>query len=760
MSKHLPVILDASRPIHLIGVSGSGMSGLARLLLKAGYRVTGSDVMRAGIVDSLESEGLVFHLGHAEGNLGDAGLVCYSSAIGVDNPERRRAKATHVPELRRAALLGALVRGKKAIVVSGTHGKTTTSAMIATVLGEAGLNPGFYIGAEVGCLGGNADWGTGDFFVIEADESDGSLVEFKPHCAVVLNIEAEHLDYFRSMDQIINAFGALCDRTHDGIFYCRDDANASRVCAWRGNATSYGLREGSQVRAESVTLGPKGSAFEVRTGGRLAGQIRLKVPGEQNVQNATAVAAVAMHLGVPFARIASGLERFEGARRRFEVRYEDADFMVVDDYAHHPTEIRATLAAAKHAGRRRVFAIFQPHRYTRTFHLRGAFGGAFEQADRVLTTEVYAAGEKPIEGADGRALFEIVHGVKGAAAAYEPDLDRLSRRVLRELGAGDIALFLGAGNISEVAARVAARLRLLASLKEHLSATSRVARNEPLARHTTMRVGGPADVWIEPAGEEDLSTALRLCHEDGLPVMLVGRGSNLLVRDGGIAGACICLASPLFSEITVLDGERLKAGAGARLRAIVQEAKRAGIGGMEFMEGIPGTLGGALRMNAGAMGGWTFECVESVRLMSRDGSVFEVPGSDMEVRYREVPALKENIGLSAVLRGKRKSPEEIASTMAGYSQKRWKSQPAMPSAGCIFKNPSVSPAGKLIDELGLKGMACGGAEVSQVHGNFIVNKGGARASDILELIDRVRSKVREARGIELETEVIVIGEDA
>ncbi|HPA16421.1 MAG TPA: UDP-N-acetylmuramate--L-alanine ligase [Verrucomicrobiae bacterium] len=760
MSRSLPWLLDKSRPIHLVGVGGSGMSGLARLLLSAGYRVTGSDVGEGPLVEALRAEGLGFYHGHSATNVGDAGLLCYSSAIGEDNPERQRARELGVPEVRRATLLGALLRGRRSLVVSGTHGKTTTTAMLATVLREADLDPGFYVGGEVACLGGNAAWGTGDLFVVEADESDGSLVDFEPHCSIVLNVEAEHLDYFRDLGQIVDAFGALCDRAHDGVFYCRDDSNASGVCAWRGNATSYGLKEGAQVRAEAVKLGARGSEFDVRIGGRLAGRVELRVPGEQNVQNATAVVAVAMHLGVPFAPIAAGLARFSGARRRFEVRYEDQEFMVVDDYGHHPTEIRATLAAARTAGRRRVFAVFQPHRYTRTFHLREAFVGAFDGADRLLMTDVYSAGERPIEGADGRSLFELVRATKGDAVSYEPALWRVGRRVWGEMCAGDLLLFLGAGNISDVAVKVAVRLRLHASLRERLSSGSRVVRNEPLAKHTTMRVGGPADIWIEPEGEEDLATALRLCGDAGVPVTMIGRGSNLLVRDGGIDGACVRLASSMFSSIEVLGGGRLRAGAGVKLRAIAQEAKRAGIRGMEFMEGIPASLGGALRMNAGAMGGWTFECVESVRVMDRAGGIVELAGSDLEVRYREVPMLRENIALSAVLRGRPGDPAKIAAAMASYSQKRWKSQPAMPSAGCIFKNPSACPAGKLIDELGLKGMTFGGAEVSHVHGNFIVNRGGARASDILELIGLVRARVREARGVELETEVIVIGEDA
>lgn len=760
MNGPLPWLSDKERAVHLVGVAGSGMSGLARLLLHAGYRVTGSDVGTGPLVESLRAAGLEFHRGHAADNVGSAGLLCYSSAVGEDNPERRRARESGIPEVRRATLLGALLRGRRVLVVAGTHGKTTTTAMLATVLRAAGLDPGFYVGGEVEGLGGNAAWGGGDLFVVEADESDGSLVEFEPHCAIVLNIEAEHLDYFRDLGQIVEAFGTLCDRARDAVFYCRDDANASGACAWRGNATSYGLREGAQVRAEAVALGERGSAFEVRVGGRLAGHLELRVPGAQNVQNATAAAAVAMHLGVPFGRIADGLAAFAGARRRFEVRYEDGEFMVVDDYGHHPTEIRATIAAARNAGRRRVFAVFQPHRYTRTLHLKGAFAGAFDGADRVLMTDVYAAGERAIPGADGRSLFDVVRAGRGDAVAYEPELARVARRVWREMSCGDLVLVMGAGNISDVAVKTAEGLRLLAALKGGLSAGSRIARNEHLARHTTMRVGGPADIWIEPADEADLATALRLCGEAGAPVTIIGRGSNLLVLDGGIAGACVRLSAPAFSAIEDLGGGRLRAGAGAKLRAIAQEARRAGIRGMEFMEGIPGSLGGALRMNAGAMGGWTFECVESVRLMDRAGAVTEWAGSDFDVRYRDVPALRERIAVAAVLRGRPGDPAEIAATMAAHSQNRWKSQPAMPSAGCIFKNPGSCPAGKLIDELGLKGAAVGGAEVSHVHGNFIVNRGGATAKDILGLIELVRARARESRGIELETEAIIIGEDA
>jgi UDP-N-acetylenolpyruvoylglucosamine reductase len=242
-----------------------------------------------------------------------------------------------------------------------------------------------------------------------------------------------------------------------------------------------------------------------------------------------------------------------------------------------------------------------------------------------------------------------------------------------------------------------------------------------------------------------------------VPVTFIGRGTNLLVKDRGIRGVCIHLGRPAFSAIRVKDG-LIEAGAGARLKQIVNEARKAGIGGLEFMEGIPATLGGALRMNAGAMQSWMFEVVESVRFMRPDGTVGTMAASEMEVHYRNVPLFRDNIALGAVLRGTGVPAAEIADRLKAYSRKRWESQPAAPSAGCIFKNPQEIPAGKLIDELGLKGMSVGAARVSPVHGNFIVNEGGARAADVLELIGQVQAKVRAARGIELDPEVIILGE--
>jgi len=296
-------------------------------------------------------------------------------------------------------------------------------------------------------------------------------------------------------------------------------------------------------------------------------------------------------------------------------------------------------------------------------------------------------------------------------------------------------------------------------LAGRVSPATVIRGNEPLARHTTLRVGGPADVYVEPASEKDLAEIVKFCAGHSVPFFVMGRGSNLLVRDGGFRGVIICLLHANFSRIEIADG-RLKCGAGAKLKNVAAEARRRGLSGMEFLEGIPGSVGGALRMNAGAMGGATFEAVESVRLMDYQGQIQELAPAEMSVAYRGCATLKNHIALGAVFKGRPDSQESILQRMSAFSRKRWTSQPAAPSAGCIFKNPEQIPAGKLIDELGLKGTRVGGAVVSAEHGNFIVNGGNATARDILDLIGILQAKAKAERGIELQTEVEIIGDES
>lgn len=768
--------------VHLVGVAGCGMSGIARLLLARGHRVSGSDIGGAAELEALRGRGATVFAEHAVENIGQPDLVVYSNAIARDNQEIRAAEAAGIPIVRRARMLASVMQnpflmGKQApasVCVAGIHGKTTTSAMIAHVLKTGGRDPSFCIGGYIGSLGGNAGEGAGEFFVSECDESDGTLVEYAPTHSVVMNIEEEHLDYYRDLQAILDTFAQFVENTRDRVFFCADDANAARLCASHPRAVSFGFAADATYHATDVQQDAGGTHFVVKRAGHALGGIFLTVPGRHNVSNATAAVAVGMTLGLTFEQVAAALATFRGADRRLEVKFEDKDYVVVDDYAHHPTELRATLEALRSLGRRRVIAAFQPHRYTRTKFLGEQFGKAFEGADKLILTDVYAASESAIEGVSGRTIFEAVKMSGHHDVEFEPELSRVADRLLAAARPGDIIAVLGAGDIYRVAEEVARRVRagqvgarantvmkneddIYAELRALLSLETVLLRNEPMAKKTTFQIGGKAQFWCEPATEGDLGKVLGYCAAHRLPFFLIGRGSNLLVRDNGIKGVVIRLSHATMSRVEA-RGERIVAGAGAKVRDVVMTAKRANLAGLEFLEGIPGSVGGALRMNAGAMGQWTFEAVESVRFMDHAGNIYEKPAGEIHYEYRGCPLFRDHIALSAVFKGTPAAPEVIENRLKSFQQKRWSTQPRESSAGCVFKNPKGIPAGKLIDELGLKGKTMGKARVSEVHGNFIVNDGGATAADVLQLIEFIKKRAREERGIELETEVMILGE--
>ncbi len=763
----LPPELDLQRfltaerhAIHLIGVAGSGMSGIAALLLELGHDVRGSDKVRTLETERLAQLGLRFSSPHQAEDVQDAELIIFSSAIKPDNPILVEGQVRKIPAIRRAEALAAIMLGKRGIVIAGMHGKTTTAAMAAHVLRGGGLHPSHYVGAEIPILGSNAHWDPlGDYFVAEGDESDGTLQLFQPEYAVILNIEEEHLDYYQDLAAIEEVFLKLLVQTKGTVFYCADDPQAARICGARRQAISYGFSGGARYRATGIELRDFAATFAVQRGDEKLGEATLNVPGRHNVSNALGVIALATELGIPFEKVAKSLGTFRHARRRFEIKYQSDRFLLVDDYAHHPTEIRATLATARSAGRKRVLTMFQPHRYSRTKALRTEFGGAFDDADQVVITDVYAASETALPGITGQTIADAISQHGHRAVSYQPRLDRLHRDVGRMLAEGDLILSLGAGNVHEQLAKLAAELVVAEKLKEIVGPEGEVRLSEPLSKHTTLRVGGPAQFWVEPRTEEAFAKIIRFCRRENLPVFVIGRGSNLLVREGGIRGVVVHPSGGEFDKIEA-SGLEVTAGVGAKLKQIAYAGKAAGIGGFEWMEGIPGAVGGALRMNAGAMGVQTFDQVVRVRYLDREGVAHEKTPAEMEVHYRHVPTLEENFAVAAAFRGGKSSPEEIVRRLEESQEKRRTTQPSAKSAGCIFKNPVACPAGKLVDELGLKGSRVGDASVSDVHGNFIVNEGAATAAEILELIGQIQETARTKRGIELETEVQIVGEEA
>jgi UDP-N-acetylmuramate--L-alanine ligase/UDP-N-acetylenolpyruvoylglucosamine reductase len=746
--------------IHLIGVAGSGMSGIAALLLELGHDVSGSDKVGSLETDRLQRLGLRFHLQHRAEDAADAELVIYSSAIRENNPILASARLAGKPLVRRAQALAAIMEGKRGIVIAGMHGKTTTSAMAAHVLREGGLHPSHYVGAEIPLLGSNAHWDArGEYFVAEGDESDGTLRLFKPEHALVLNVEEEHLDFYADLAAIEAVFCQLLEQTSGSAFYCADDAHSLRICARHAKPVSFGFAAEADYRGTDVDLRDFTSVFSVSRRGEKLGEAVLNVPGRHNVSNALGVIALASELGVPFPKIAASLAKFQHARRRFEIKYQSERFLLVDDYAHHPTEIRATLATAKSAGRNRVLTMFQPHRYSRTKALRREFGRAFESADRVVVTDVYPASEAPLPGITGQTIADEITAQGHGGASYQPRLDRVHYDVGNMLASGDLILSLGAGNIHEQLSLLAADLVIAERLKAIVGEEGDVRLYEPLAKHTTLRVGGPAQFWVEPRTEGAFAELIRYCRGENIPLFVIGRGSNLLVRDGGIRGVVVHPNGGEFDKVEAA-GNEITAGVGAKLKQVAYAGKAAGLGGLEWMEGIPGAVGGGLRMNAGAMGAQTFENVVSVRYLDSEGNAHTKTQSELEIHYRHVPLLEWNYAVSAVFKGTPSRAEEIARRLEESQEKRRATQPAAKSAGCIFKNPASCPAGKLVDELGLKNTNVGNARVSEVHGNFIVNDGGASASDVLQLIAKIQETARSKRGIELETEVQIVGEEA
>lgn len=751
--------------IHLIGVAGSGMSGLAGLLLALGHRVSGSDKVTTNETDRLSGQGLLLNIPHRSGEVGHAELVVCSSAIRPGNVAFDEAKAAGKLMALRAEVLAAVMLGKKGIVVCGMHGKTTTAAMAAHVLGEAGLNPSHYVGAEIPILGTNARWSPqGDYFVAEGDESDGTLVNYTPEHTLVLNVEPEHLDFYKSSEAIDAVFQCLISQTKGLLFYWADDLGAARLCANHPRAVAVGTDEGCDYRYVSLKKEKEGSSFEVVAKNRTLGRLFLSIPGTHNVNNAMLVIALALELGVSFEKIVAALNHFRGAKRRFELKYQGGGIRIFDDYGHHPTEIAATLSTAHallhdvpdNVSPGRLLVMFQPHRYSRTAAFQREFGTALLAADAVFVTNIYPANEQPLPGVTGERIVEEARAQGHSSIFFEPHLEGLRYKLGAMMKSGDLILSLGAGNIHEEVTRLVEDLmtrdRLLGVM-----GSGTIQLYESLSRHTTMRVGGPAQFWAEPETEEGFARLVKICFEEKIPLMVMGRGSNLIVRDGGIPGVVVHLARGCFAESQV-TGQCITAGVGVKLKQLSSLARQAGLAGFEWMEGIPGNLGGSLRMNAGAMGKQTFEQVVKIHYVDQEGIRGTATPQELEVFYRDVPFLKNNYVLSATLQGHPGAVEEIDRLMQTSWHHRRETQPIAASAGCIFKNPSPDmPAGKLVEELGLKNSSIGKARVSEIHGNFIVNDGGATAADVLALIEKIKNAALQERGISLETEVQVVG---
>lgn len=447
-------MLENIRKLHFVGIGGVGMSAIAEVMLDKGYEISGSDLSESEVVQKLRAKGAVIYKGHAAANVEGKDAIVLSSAIHQDNPELVQAKKLGLKIFHRSDILAFLLNAAKGIAVAGAHGKTTTSSMISVVLEHAGVDPTILIGGFVDYLNGNAKLGKSDYLVAEADESDGSFLKFYPHIAVVTNIEDDHMDHYGSMENIIKAFIQFVqnlDKENGLAVLCFDNENIRNIAPQLDRRyISYALEhEADYTAADIVADGPQ-TTFTVVYKGEKLGAVTLNIPGRHNVLNALATIAVCHKLGLSIEAIAAGFAVFTGTKRRFQTKFRNDDVWIVDDYAHHPTEIQTTIKAARQTNPKRLVVAFQPHRYTRTQLLRKEFGSCFKGADVLILTDIYAASEEPIPGISGRTIVDEVKAQTGVDAVYIEKLADIAPWLEQNRRKGDLIITMGAGNIYTV----------------------------------------------------------------------------------------------------------------------------------------------------------------------------------------------------------------------------------------------------------------------------------------------------------------------
>ena len=766
MSDPLPQ-LQPGHPVtavHLVGVGGMGVGPLAIYLAQLGFVVSGEDdALTAPMQIQLARAGVTVTAAGAVP--AGCGLVACSSAIPPDHPAVATARTRGTPVIRRGELLAAATRGQKLVAVCGSHGKTTTAAMLASALTAAGFPAGFVLGGLPADGSPPARAGTNGWVVAEIDESDGTIAQFSPEITVAVNLDWDHPDHYPRLADLEAAFAALFDRTRGTVLVSDACVLSQRLAAARHNVRTFGRNGDYRGRASSDEAGRIGLAL----GGLFPPtDVAVRAAGEFNAANATAALAAAHLMGVALAPAL--LAGYAGVRRRQTVLHAADGLTVLEDYAHHPAEIRALLASLRSRAGGRLVIVFQPHRFSRTAQFKAEFATALAAADALFLLDVYGAGEAPVAGGTTADLQSALQTAAPAlSVTYRPgDADGVLAALTKARRPGDVVAFVGAGDIEVLARRwlqsVVTTLQAerwaahATALGAAVSAATRIAGEEPLASRTTMRVGGAARLYAEPANLADLQALVRGAKARGVPVLLLGRGSNLIVPDAGVDALVLSLRAPAWERFEPRADGTVWAGAGLRLKNLCGLATKAGLAGFEFLEGIPGNLGGALRMNAGAMDGWIFDVVETVQFLTADGEERTLPRADMHVAYRHCDELRDGIALGALLRPAAPSAAaDISRQIDVYRERRQKSQPREPSAGCIFKNPPGDSAGRLIDVSGLKRARVGDAAVSDVHANFIINAGQATAADVIGLVRQVRARVAATQGVWLEPEVLLFG---
>ncbi len=744
-----------------VGIGGMGMAPLAIYLKEMGASVCGyNDGMKPRMKTLLERYGIRILETISWPEVCD--LVVYSNAISCDaHPLMQMAKERGVRCVRRGEFLAEVVQDKRLVAVVGSHGKTTTTGYLIHILQRSGFRFGYLLGGlfrDDVYPPGHYDAGS-EWVVAEVDESDGSIECFSPEITLMSNFDWDHADYYKTEEALVETFARLLQRTRL-VGVLPEDAEGSRIfgkLSGRVSTKLYTFGGEGDFRGIGVH---DGAQWALQLGGLLGNQkVPLKGYLGFNVKNVTlALAGTHLMMGKGAKIATKAIRDFKGVERRQDVLHQSEKGMVVADYAHHPSEIQAFLDFMKVTQSGKQVVVFQPHRYTRTQRFARDFAQVLKVVDEVILLDVFAASEQPVVGGsieDLLAMFDGWEHVKILDKAVVPQ--QLMANIFDEK---TNILFIGAGDINEVAKTFVHQLEeiIRERLLENKSPQCPVIEHEPLSNKTTFRIGGKARYYAEPENLEDLQSLVKAAHLVGMKVFILGCGSNVLVPDEGFHGLVIRLNHAYWRRLEVVDSEHIKVGAGVYLNTLCRKALECGWGGLEFLDGIPGTVGGALRMNAGARGFSMGNVVDSVDVVERNGDVQMLTVEQLHFQYRACEELRGRIVLGAVLNVHLVNDmTPILEKIKAWSAKRRSSQPVGLHAGCFFKNPSSeNPAGKVIDQMGLRGKKIGGAMVSEMHANFIVNTGTATSGDVVKLANHVRTKALRV-GIDLQPEVELMG---
>ncbi len=760
--------------VHVMGICGVGAAGVAWMLHLRGWKVSGCDRHIPPTMSKFFARNGIEVLQHHDPlHLADCDALVYSAAIHADEPELLLARKAGLIVLSRGECLAGWVSGLRSVAVCGTHGKTTASCFATRLLQCIGQKPLWCLGGFTSRLLTNAGPRQGDLAgklppdqiaIAEADESDGTLAHEHPAITLITNIDMDHLDHFQSAEEIEQCFATAVDHTREGVAVCADAERAMRVAATfkNGPIITYGFSRDAMLRATDLRRTAEATTFTLSYNNRRIVEVSLPIPGDHNVQNALGAMAACLLLGFDVATLAEALPQAcaELPRRRFQwMTSRDAAVRVVMDYAHHPTEIEAMLSIAKLQPQGRLRLVFQPHRYSRTMRLMEDFVKVLTGVAEVILLPVYAASEAPEAGCDSYELYARMR-------ANDPNLTvRLARSVDEVTGylqrtarEGDFILVAGAGDVERIAHDLGAApdggkaaYQTQETLQRLLGSNVALRTNESLARHSFYQVGGTGDVLATPKDIPALSALCTVCKVHNIPLTVKGMGSNRWFSDLGLPGILCELKGEAFTGYQ-REEDTVTVGAGLAGAELLARLEADGLSGLEFLQGVPGTVGGWARMNAGAHGHEFWEHVVEVRTVLNDGQLRHIPVAAFSAGYRSVRGLTGMTLIEVKLRLTPSTPDAIRTARAAFAEKRVKLE-GQHTCGSLFKNPAGLKAGAVLDSLGAKAWSIGGAVVTAQHANIIAAAEGCTASDILALMQKMRDAFARATGHIPQTEV-------